>query len=209
MACKTGTAETSAAKDGTEEHISFIGYAPAEDPQIAVAVLLEYGKGGSFAKNVAKDLMDQYFGLYTWDKEGRRYNQSGDLVDDDGVVLKTKEELDEERATPSPDNSTAEPDDQAPEDDGEPAATPWPGRGSGIPDRIFTGEDNQPEAEPASAPEAGEASPTPQPDRSIPFYYGSGDGDSGGEPDGGVPDDEDNGDDDPGSQGDGDEPESS
>lgn len=100
VACKTGTGETSdnETEEDTQANLSFICYAPADDPEIAVAVMLEYGYKGSYAQNVAKDILDQYFGFYTWDEDGNRYNQGGDLVDDEGKVLKTKEELDEEKA---------------------------------------------------------------------------------------------------------------
>lgn len=100
IACKTGTAETSDNPDegGTQANISFICYAPADDPEIVVAVMMEHGNKGPYAQNVAKDILDQYFGFYTWDEEGNRYNQNGDLVDDKGEVLKTKEELDQEKA---------------------------------------------------------------------------------------------------------------
>lgn len=43
IACKTGTAETSTGKNGTEPNLSFICYAPADDPEIAIAVMMEYG----------------------------------------------------------------------------------------------------------------------------------------------------------------------
>ena len=97
IACKTGTAQTSN-DDSTEPNISFICYAPADDPEIAIAVMMEYGNKGAYAQNVAKDILDQYFGFYTWDEDGNRYDQSGNMVDDDGEILKTKEELDEEKA---------------------------------------------------------------------------------------------------------------
>lgn len=97
IACKTGTAETSE-DDSTEPNISFICYAPADDPQIAIAVMMEYGNKGPYAQNVAKDILDQYFGFYTWDEEGNRYDSEGNLVDDEGKVLKTKEQLAEEKA---------------------------------------------------------------------------------------------------------------
>ena len=179
VACKTGTAETSGLRwedGGTEEHISFICYAPAENPQIAIAVMLEHGSSGPFAMNVAKDMLDQYFGFYSWDKEGNRYNQSGDLVDDQGKVLKTKEDLDKEAAAsaePSADPEPAGEEDpeEEPSPTPEPTPTPAPERGSDIPDHIFTG------GSPSSAPEEGEegaprpsTSPTPAPDS--PFYYG-------------------------------------
>ena len=96
IACKTGTAQTSN-DDKTEPNISFICYAPADDPEIAIAVMMEYGNKGTYAQNVAKDILDQYFGFYTWDEDGNRYDQSGNLVDDNGEILKTKEQLDKEK----------------------------------------------------------------------------------------------------------------
>ncbi len=58
VAGKTGTAENETNKD----HAWFVGYAPAENPQIAVAVLLEYdgGGGGSNAAPIAKRVMQKY-----------------------------------------------------------------------------------------------------------------------------------------------------
>ena len=42
----------------------FVGFAPAENPQIAVAVLLEYdgGSGGANAAPIARDVMKKYLG---------------------------------------------------------------------------------------------------------------------------------------------------
>lgn len=57
IACKTGTAENPGHNDNTV----FIAYAPYDDPQIAVAVVLEYGKNGDYSKAVAKDIFDAYF----------------------------------------------------------------------------------------------------------------------------------------------------
>jgi penicillin-binding protein 2 len=39
----------------------FVCYAPADDPQIAIAVVVEKGGSGSALTTVAKDLMDVYF----------------------------------------------------------------------------------------------------------------------------------------------------
>ena len=57
---KSGTAELG----GTgEPHSWFIGFAPAEDPQIAIAVLVEQaGRGGEVASPIAGDLMERYLG---------------------------------------------------------------------------------------------------------------------------------------------------
>ena len=55
VAGKTGTAEV----DGKDSHSWFIGFAPAEDPKIAIAVVLEESglTGGQGAAPIARDLM--------------------------------------------------------------------------------------------------------------------------------------------------------
>ena len=154
IAAKTGTAETSSVPDTdpdyTEPNLSFICYAPADDPEIAVAVMIEQGNTGNYAKNVAKDILDQYFGFYTWDEDGNKYDQEGNQVDDDGVIIKTAEELAEEQAAQEQQSGDASSDGE----DGdaasqEPSASPTPGRGNDIPDTPFTGESASP------APDAG------------------------------------------------------
>ena len=40
-----------------------IGYAPADDPQIAVAVVLEYGGGGANAAPILRAVLDAVFGI--------------------------------------------------------------------------------------------------------------------------------------------------
>lgn len=55
---KTGTAQN----PHGEDHAWFTGYAPADDPQIAVAVIIENaGHGGEFASPVARDMYKIYF----------------------------------------------------------------------------------------------------------------------------------------------------
>ncbi len=62
VAGKTGTAETGV--PGEEPHAWFIGFAPASDPVIAVAVIIENGGfGGSVAGPVAGDIMRAALGL--------------------------------------------------------------------------------------------------------------------------------------------------
>lgn len=56
VAAKTGTAQNS----GTD-HTTFICFAPYDDPQIAIAVVVANGKYGSVSKGVARDLMNAYF----------------------------------------------------------------------------------------------------------------------------------------------------
>ena len=60
VAGKTGSAEFSSNK--TQSHAWFTGYAPAEDPQIAVTVIVENaGSGGEVAAPIAGDVFSAYF----------------------------------------------------------------------------------------------------------------------------------------------------
>jgi peptidoglycan glycosyltransferase len=59
---KSGTAELGGKG---EPHSWFIGFAPVEDPQVAIAVLVERGgRGGERAAPLAGSLMERYFELY-------------------------------------------------------------------------------------------------------------------------------------------------
>lgn len=171
VAAKTGTAETSSNPDegGTQANLSFICFAPMEDPQIAIAVMLEYGNQGTYAQNIAKDLLDQYFGYYTWDEDGNRRNPEGKLVDEDGEVI----EDDEEDGKAPADGIPSAPlgGDSSDEDGDEPQASPTPGRGSDIPDTVLGGEVS-PAPDGSAAPDA---SPTPKPNNApagAPYYKG-------------------------------------
>ena len=57
-AAKTGTAQTG--EDRTNNAV-FICYAPYEDPEIAVAVVVEKGSAGSAVATVARSILDYYF----------------------------------------------------------------------------------------------------------------------------------------------------
>ena len=59
VAAKTGTAETD--KQGRSDNAAFICFAPADDPQIAVAVYGEMAGHGSALASVAKSILDVYF----------------------------------------------------------------------------------------------------------------------------------------------------
>lgn len=56
VAGKTGTAENSGS-----DHANFICYAPYDDPQIAVCVMVEHGAKSFVAINAAKKIMNAYF----------------------------------------------------------------------------------------------------------------------------------------------------
>lgn len=77
VASKTGTPENG---DGTCDAV-FIAYAPADDPEIAVAVVIENGYQGYTAAPVAKAIFDEYFG----------YNNNGDVVVDDSQMADVME----------------------------------------------------------------------------------------------------------------------
>ena len=54
---KTGTSQV----NGAEDHGIFIAYAPFDNPQIAVAVILENGGHGYTAGSVVRDILDAHF----------------------------------------------------------------------------------------------------------------------------------------------------
>jgi penicillin-binding protein 2 len=72
MAAKTGTAQVVGMKQGEKydekrlkqehwDHALFIAFAPADDPKIAMAILVENGKhGGSTAGPIAREVFDYY-----------------------------------------------------------------------------------------------------------------------------------------------------
>lgn len=59
---KTGSAEYSSVK--TESHAWFTGFAPAENPEVCVTIIIEgAGSGGDYAVPIAKRIFNEYFGL--------------------------------------------------------------------------------------------------------------------------------------------------
>ena len=59
---KTGSAEYGTIKG--ESHAWFTGFAPAEDPQVCVTIIIEgAGAGGDYAVPIAKRIFDAYFGV--------------------------------------------------------------------------------------------------------------------------------------------------
>jgi penicillin-binding protein 2 len=93
FAGKTGTAQVIKRKSDEEEeqakddvipykyrdHALFVSYAPADKPQIAVAVVVEHGgHGSSAAAPVAKAVYEAYFTEKTADDDAVRQSASGD-----------------------------------------------------------------------------------------------------------------------------------
>lgn len=60
---KTGTAQVE--KDGkiAYAHAWFVGFAPFDNPEIAVVVLVERGGAGGYTVEAARDVMAEYFGM--------------------------------------------------------------------------------------------------------------------------------------------------
>lgn len=69
VAGKTGTAQVPPHSD----NVVFVGFAPYDNPEIAVAVVLEYGAYSKYSTAVARDLFDAYF-------FGKTVDASGNLV---------------------------------------------------------------------------------------------------------------------------------
>ena len=60
---KTGSAEA----PGNKVHAWFVGYAPFDDPEIAIVVMVENGGHGNYTAEVVRDIMAEYFGMNTQD----------------------------------------------------------------------------------------------------------------------------------------------
>jgi len=77
---KTGTAQSPPG----DSHAWFAGWAPASDPEIVVAVLIEQGGGGGTASApVARAIMEAYFGS----KLGKAAESGGQTADQDSFSL--------------------------------------------------------------------------------------------------------------------------
>ena len=58
---KTGSAEYNNVK--TDSHAWFTGFAPAEEPEVCVTIIIEgAGSGGDYAVPIARRILDEYFG---------------------------------------------------------------------------------------------------------------------------------------------------
>ncbi len=71
---KTGTAQVSSGHD----NVLFMGFAPLENPQIAVAVVLEHGASSGYAAQVARDIFETYLATEQQPEElGEEATQNG------------------------------------------------------------------------------------------------------------------------------------
>lgn len=66
IAGKTGTAQI----DNHSDNVTFVGFAPYDDPEIAFAVVLQHGSSGTYCQAVVRDILDAYFYGKTVDDEG-------------------------------------------------------------------------------------------------------------------------------------------
>ena len=70
---KTGSPQANGVTNAT-----FICYAPAEDPEIAIAVVIENGASGPKAAPVAVEILDEYFGFNS--------EESGSYADESALL---------------------------------------------------------------------------------------------------------------------------
>ena len=81
VAGKTGTAQTGVDKAGNprDNHGWFVGFAPYDNPQVAVAAIVEYGgHGGSSAGVVAKEVLAAYFNVNSGSANGNVSSSGAD-----------------------------------------------------------------------------------------------------------------------------------
>ncbi len=78
---KTGSAEAGTDADGNDiVNAWFVGFAPFEDPEIAVVIMVENGGHGNYTAEAVVEIMQEYFGMNTEevdeDMSATNYNQS-------------------------------------------------------------------------------------------------------------------------------------
>ena len=75
VASKTGTPQAT----GGDDNATFIAYAPADDPEIAVAVVVEKGYSGQRGAPIAKAIFNEYFG-FNQQEQAQVLNRDGQLI---------------------------------------------------------------------------------------------------------------------------------
>ena len=71
---KTGSAETGSSAN-SDVHGWFVGFAPYDDPEIAITVMVENGGHGYYTAEVVKEVISEYFGM---NRQEIRENMSAD-----------------------------------------------------------------------------------------------------------------------------------
>ena len=60
---KTGSAEIGGSKDSNNVIAWFAGFAPFDNPEISIVVMVEKGGHGYYTAEVVRDIMQEYFGM--------------------------------------------------------------------------------------------------------------------------------------------------
>ena len=111
IACKTGTPQRSETYyvGSTRKHYTntmMVAYGPAEDAEIALGIVIEYGGGGARAGNLVADIFDAYYamkdGSLTLDETG-----AGETADGQDAVPETVENNDALAGDTAPAEQTA------------------------------------------------------------------------------------------------------
>jgi len=81
VAAKTGTAQRSGINpvtgDTYDEYAWFVAFAPYEDPEIAISIVLFQGGSGGYAAPIAREIIAEYFGLNDTNVEERLPFENG------------------------------------------------------------------------------------------------------------------------------------
>ena len=73
---KTGSAEA-----GSKVNAWFAGFAPYDNPEICVVVMVENGGHGYYTAEVAKEIIAEYFGMNITDEEIKEDNTAESYVE--------------------------------------------------------------------------------------------------------------------------------
>lgn len=95
VACKTGTAETGFEEIKKEySNGLFVCYAPADDPEVCIALCIEKGEWGSYTSDIAKKLLAAYFGVSDTDDSSTSSDDA--MIGDDYPELHNESNIDDE-----------------------------------------------------------------------------------------------------------------
>ena len=73
---KTGSAEA-----GEDVNAWFVGFAPFDDPEICIVVMVENGGHGNYTAEVVRDIMSEYFGMNINDEEIQEDNEAETYIE--------------------------------------------------------------------------------------------------------------------------------
>ena len=110
IAGKTGTAENAGS-----DHANFICYAPYDNPEIAIGVMVEHGAKSYVAVNVAKKIMNEYFGLNKKDDKKQESSKQQSSTDENA----SSQNEDDEQNSNTASEENAENEEQSVEENNE------------------------------------------------------------------------------------------